>query len=68
MNDASELVAQERAARVTALLYQQGYISLRDAITATGLTYSGVWYLMSKIARVTQCWYDRAAQTWILER
>lgn len=67
VNDATDtgLVAQERAARVTARLYSRGYISLSEAQEMTGLTYSGVWYLMSKVCRVLPVWYDRAAQMWI---
>lgn len=60
----AELVAQERAALVTARLFTQGQVSLDEVKTLTGLTYSGVWYLMSKIARVSPCWYDKDERTW----
>lgn len=59
-----ELVAQERAALVTARLFTQGQVSLDEVKALTGLTYSGVWYLMSKIARVSPCWYDKDERTW----
>lgn len=52
------LVAQERAALVTAQLYERGRLSLEDVQQLTGLTYSGAWYLIAKISRVIPCWYD----------
>ena len=61
-----DLVAQERAAVVTAQLYTRGYITLEEARELTGLTYSGVWYLMSKLARVLPLWYERAERMWKL--
>jgi len=60
----AELVAQERAALVTARLFTRGQVSVDEVKTLTGLTYSGVWYLMSKIARVSPCWYDKDERTW----
>lgn len=60
----AELVAQERAALVTARLFTQGQVSLEEAKALTGLTYSGVWYLMSKISRVSPCWYDKEERMW----
>lgn len=60
----NDLVAQERAAVVMARLLLQGMVSVDDARELTGLTYSGVWYLMSKIARVQPCWYDREERVW----
>jgi hypothetical protein len=60
----SSLVAQERAALVTGRLVARGRVSLDEVRQMTGLTYSGVWYLMSKIARVCACWYDREERAW----
>lgn len=59
-----DMVAQERAAVVTARLCARGVVTLEEAQDLTGLTYSGVWYLMSKIARVSPCWYDKEARAW----
>lgn len=59
-----DLVAQERAALVTARLFTRGSLTLSEARELTGLTYCGVWYLMSKVARVTAIWYERETQTW----
>lgn len=64
--DTDELVAQERAALVTACLCARKQLSMSEVRAMTGLSDSGVWYLMTKITRVITCYYDRPAQTWRL--
>lgn len=66
MSDTTELVAQERAALVTARLVMQGHVSLDEVKTLTGLTYGGAWYLMNKVARVVACYYDAPTRAWKL--
>jgi hypothetical protein len=61
-----DLVAQERAALVTAHLHARGSITLDEVRALTGLTYSGAWYLMTKIARVIPCYYDAPTRAWKL--
>lgn len=67
VNAARDLVAQERAALVTAHLYTHKAITVAEARALTGLTYCAVWYLMSKVARVLPVWYERAEKTWRIE-
>jgi len=64
--EGQELVAQERSARVTAALIERKKLSWDDLARLTGLTYSGAYYLMSKIARVVPVTYDREARLWMM--
>ena len=63
---AREMTAQERSALATATLLRHGRLTWDDLAMLTGLTYSGVYYLMTKIARVLPVTYDREERVWMM--
>lgn len=66
MPDHNDLVAQERAAIVTMRLFINQQITPVEVRELTGLSQSGIWYLMGNIARVVPLWYDDQAMVWHL--
>lgn len=60
----NELSAQERAALVAVSLSQRQTLTWDEIKELSGLTYSGAYYMMTKIARVLPIYYDYEFGQW----
>jgi len=60
----NELGAQERAALVAVSLSQRQALTWDEIRALSGLTYSGAYYMMTKIARVLPVYYDYESGEW----
>ncbi len=59
-----EMAAQERAALVTMALVANGKLSVDAIQRISGLSYSGAYYMMTKLSRVLPIVYDYEAREW----